>query len=223
MKRVHAGIGARNGIEAADLARVGITGPRRYLTGNKGFYKTFVRKDVGPEAAAIFAPTEPLHLKQMWLKAYCCCAANHAYIDLMMRLQARVGEIDAIEAGIQSMTDACVGIKNEHRYAPRNIEEMQYSLPVQMALAVLGRGNGYATHKSYLDGKLTLDGASDVIKIGKADRVECLARTRPALSSQLRGGCHRALSRRHTSAHVHATAPKACRRSPSLRKSIEIS
>ncbi|MEY4139740.1 MAG: hypothetical protein RLZZ371_1922 [Pseudomonadota bacterium] len=167
IKRAHAGMGARNGIEAAELARAGITGPRRYLTGNKGFYRTFIRKAIGHEVRSEFAPGQPLQLLQMWIKAYCCCGANHAYIDAMAGVQARAAEIETVQTRIQSMTDACVGIKNEHRYDPRNIEELQYALPVQMALAALGKGNGYATHRSFLEGRLKLDEASDVIRLAR--------------------------------------------------------
>lgn len=171
IKRVHAGMGARNGIESAELARVGITGPRRYLTGNKGFYRTFIRKAIGDEVRGEFAHGQPLQLKQLWIKAYCCCGANHAYIEAMVRVQPRVDEIETVETLIQSMTDACVGIKNEHRYDPRNIEELQYALPVQMALAALGKGNGYATHRSFLQGELKLDEASDVIRLARRIRL----------------------------------------------------
>ena len=167
IKRVHAGIGARNGIESAELARVGITGPRRYLTGNKGFYRTFIRKPIGHETRSEFALEQPLQLKKMWIKAYCCCGANHAYIDAMAQVQARAAEIVAVDTNIQTMTDACVGTKNEHAYLPRNIEELQYALPVQMALAALGKGNGYATHRSFLQGELKLDEDSDVIRLAR--------------------------------------------------------
>lgn len=37
VKRVHAGIGTRNGIQAAKPAASGVTGPNDYLTGSKGF------------------------------------------------------------------------------------------------------------------------------------------------------------------------------------------
>lgn len=167
IKRVHAGIAARNGIESAELARAGITGPRRYLTGNKGFYRTFVRKEIGHEVRHEFALDQPLQLKKMWIKAYCSCGANHAYIDAMRQVQDRAADIVAVDTLIQSMTDACVGTKNEHGYLPRNIEELQYALPVQMALSALGKGNGYATHRSFLQGDLKLGEESDVI---------CLAR-----------------------------------------------
>jgi 2-methylcitrate dehydratase PrpD len=167
IKRVHAGIGARNGIESAELARAGITGPRRYLTGNKGFYRTFIRKTIGDELRSEFAPGMPLQLKQMWIKAYCSCGANHAYIDAMRQVQERSADIVAVDTQIQTMTDACVGTKNEHCYSPRNIEELQYALPVQMALSALGKGNGYATHRSFLQGDLKLDEESDVIRLAR--------------------------------------------------------
>ncbi len=167
IKRAHAGIAARNGIESAELARAGITGPRRYLTGNKGFYRTFIRKNIGHEARSEFSKEQPLLLKQMWIKAYCCCGANHAYIDAMKQVQPRVAEIAAIDTRIQGMTDACVGTKNEHAYLPRNIEELQYALPVQMALSALGMGNGYATHRAFLEGRLKLDESSDVIGLAR--------------------------------------------------------
>jgi 2-methylcitrate dehydratase PrpD len=35
IKRVHAGIGTRNGMLSADMARAGITGPRAFLSGSK--------------------------------------------------------------------------------------------------------------------------------------------------------------------------------------------
>jgi 2-methylcitrate dehydratase PrpD len=54
IKRVHAGIAVRNGIESAELARAGITGPLRFLTGNRGLYRNFCRKTVGDEAVPDF-------------------------------------------------------------------------------------------------------------------------------------------------------------------------
>jgi 2-methylcitrate dehydratase PrpD len=172
IKRVHAGIGARNGIESADLARAGITGPRRFLTGNRGLYRTFIRKEVGMEAAQTFALTEPLKISGLSFKPYCCCAATHAYIDAMATIRAKASEIVAVDARIQTMTDAIVGNRNAHIYQPRNIEELQYSLPVQMALSALGRGNGYKAHRDYLEGRLSLAPESEVIGLARNIKLE---------------------------------------------------
>ena len=76
IKRVHAGMAVRNGIESAELARAGITGPPRLLTGDRGLYRKFIRKAVGDEARTDFLPGAPLMLRKLMFKAYCCCAAN---------------------------------------------------------------------------------------------------------------------------------------------------
>ncbi|TAM66234.1 MAG: MmgE/PrpD family protein [Microbacteriaceae bacterium] len=165
IKRAHAGISARNGMESVDLAVAGVTGPRRFLTGDRGFYKMFSDTEVGDDAQEIFSRSNPLSLVRMSMKPYCCCAATHVYIDLMQGITARAREVQHIEARIQTMADAIVGNRNASIYQPQNIEEVQYSLPVEMALAVLGRGNGYATHRTLLDGELWNGGRSGVIDL----------------------------------------------------------
>ncbi len=154
IKRVHAGICVRNGIESAELARAGITGPRRFLTGNRGFYRMFSQKEVGDEAREIFAPETANFLPGLSYKPYCCCAGTFPFIEAMERFKARAADIDYVDTKIQTMTDAIVGTRNAQIYNPRNIEELQYSLPAQMALAVLGEGNGYRSHRAFLEGRL---------------------------------------------------------------------
>jgi 2-methylcitrate dehydratase PrpD len=154
IKRVHAGICVRNGIESAELARAGITGPRRFLTGNRGLYKMFTHKEISDDAREIFAPGTTNFMPGLSFKPYCCCAATFPFIESMERFKSRAAEIDYVDAKIQTMTDSIVGTRNAQIYNPRNIEELQYSLPGQMALAVLGEGNGYKSHRAFLEGHL---------------------------------------------------------------------
>ncbi|EER60282.1 MmgE/PrpD family protein [Acidovorax delafieldii 2AN] len=167
IKRAHAGMAARNGVEAVDLARAGITGPRRFLTGDRGLYRTFIRKVVTDEARGDFLPGQPLQISQLSFKAYCCCAANHAYIEGMAGVRSRAGSIESVEARIQTMSDAIVGTRNAHIYQPRNIEELQYSLPTQMALSALGLGNGYRVHRDFLEGRLQLTPESEALQFAR--------------------------------------------------------
>jgi 2-methylcitrate dehydratase PrpD len=167
IKRAHAGLAVRNGIESVQLAQAGITGPRRFLTGDRGLYRTFIRKTVTDEARVDFLPGAPLTLPNMSFKAYCCCAATHPYIEVMAQVQNRAAEIASVEARIQTMTDAIVGNRNAHIYGPRNIEELQYSLPAQMALSALGKGNGYRTHLDFLEGRLDLSPESEPIRLAR--------------------------------------------------------
>jgi 2-methylcitrate dehydratase PrpD len=165
VKRVHAGMGVRNGVASAGLARSGITGPRRFLTGNKGFYNTFVQMKIGPEAAVDFALDRKLQIEHPWLKPYCACGATHPFIDAMRQVISKPSDIERIELRIQSKTDSIVGSKNANNFAPRNIEELQFSLSVQIALALLGKGNGYRIHRDFLNGAVDLAPKSELLDL----------------------------------------------------------
>ncbi|REF73310.1 MmgE/PrpD family protein [Paracoccus versutus] len=163
IKRVHAGLAVRNGIESARLARVGITGPKRYLTGPKGFYRAFIRRDVMlDDARKAFAPDEPLRIPGMWLKPYCCCGAVHAYIDALRMVSDRVDEISSIDVHVQAMTRTLSDNPVAQQNGTANIEELQFSMALQLGLAALGMGNGYATHRAFLDGKIDIGPDSPV-------------------------------------------------------------
>lgn len=156
IKRVHAGIGTRNGMVAADMAAAGITGPRAFLSGNKGFFRSFVQRGTGTDAEARFAIGEPFQIATVWLKAYCACYCTHAYIDAVRPFAARVGDIETVEARINPAFDVVVGTANANAFKPRNIEHVQFSLPVQLAFALLGLGNGYRVHRDYLAGQVDM-------------------------------------------------------------------
>jgi len=167
IKRAHAGMAVRNGIEAAELARAGVTGPQRWLTGRRGLYATFIRKVVTDEARGDFALDAPLTLPGLSFKAYCSCACTHPFIEAGKALAPRAGEIESIDVQLQTMVDSIVGTRNENIYQPRNIEELQYSLPAQMALAATGLGNGYRAHLDFLEGRLQLPPDSPAIQLAR--------------------------------------------------------
>lgn len=156
IKRVHAGIGTRNGMAAADLAQAGLTGPRAFLTGPKGFFRTFIGQPVGQNALERFALDRPLEIGTAWLKAYCSCYCTHSYIDAVQPYESRHQEIERIEARITPAFNVVVGTANASAFDPQNIEHVQYSLPAQMAFAILGLGNGYRVHHDYMDGKVDM-------------------------------------------------------------------
>ncbi len=172
IKRAHAGLAVRNGIESAELARAGVTGPQRWLTGRRGLYATFIRKQVTDEARSVFTLDAPLTLPGLSFKAYCACACTHPFIEAGAVLRSRAQEIESIDVKLQTMVDAIVGTGNENIFQPRNIEELQYSLPTQMALAATGKGNGYRTHLDFLEGRLQLPPESEVILLARKMKLE---------------------------------------------------
>ena len=89
-------------------------------------------------------------------KRYCCCGANHASIDILSDYAGRLDEIESVTLRIPKLANTMVGSVNSNAYTPANIEQVQFSLPVQAAFALLGYGNGYQSHMDYLEDKLDM-------------------------------------------------------------------
>ena len=164
IKRVHAGIGTKNGMAAADLAQAGLTGPRAFLSGPKGFFRTFIGRPVIDSAVERFSLDKPLQIGTVWLKAYCSCYCTHSYIDAVRPHATRLAEIERVEARITPAFNVVVGTANASAFAPENIEHIQYSLPAQVAFALLGLGNGYQVHRDYLRGKVDMAPVLDLAR-----------------------------------------------------------
>ncbi|VWB18431.1 MmgE/PrpD family protein [Burkholderia lata] len=180
IKRIHAGIGTRNGMAAADMARAGITGPRAFLSGNKGFFRTLLQRQAGDAAERRFVIDRPFEIGTVWLKAYCACYCTHAYIDALRPFAARRDEIADIHLKITPHFNVVVGTANANAYEPKNIEHVQFSLPIQAAFTLLGHGNGYPVHRDYLAGKVDM---APVIEIARSIRIT----EAPALEKQYPG------------------------------------
>lgn len=180
IKRIHAGIGTKNGMAAADMAHAGITGPRAFLSGNKGFFKTFLQRTAGDAPEQRFAPGRPFEVATVWLKAYCACYCTHAYIDALRPFAARRAEVAGVHLKITPHFNVVVGTANANAYTPQNIEHVQYSLPIQAALSLHGMGNGYLVHRDYLQGKVDL---APVIATARSIRIT----EEPALEKQYPG------------------------------------
>ena len=170
VKRVHAGIGAQNGIRAVRLASRGVTGPDRYLTGNKGAFRAFAGVEPpGPDPETF--GRERLEIHDTWLKLHSCCGCTHAYLDCLDEIDpaSDPDRIDRVEARVQPSTDSIVGTQNENLYEPTSIEEAQFNLPFELALAILGWGNGVESHRALVAGDRRYD---DPALRATMDRIE---------------------------------------------------
>ena len=164
VKRVHPGIGVRGGMMAAQLAQAGITGPRAFLSGVRGFYKAFLQRGPAEDAAQRFAFDARFEIFRGGYKRYCCCGANHASVDILAAYAPQLGEIETVTLRIPKLVNGMVGLANAGVYTPGNIEQVQFSLPVQAAFALLGIGNGYGAHLGYLEGTV------DMARVGTVAR-----------------------------------------------------
>jgi 2-methylcitrate dehydratase PrpD len=83
--RVIQGWVAQTGIECAELARVGITGPENFLTGVYGFAHLFGRGELDPESVTISIGSE-WRMNQITFKKYPSCGATQGMTELSLEL-----------------------------------------------------------------------------------------------------------------------------------------
>lgn len=135
-KPLHAGLAARNAVEAAALAACGMTGRPDILEAPQGFRELFGGPDAtGWDGVAIGAP-HVIESEGLMPKRHPCCGSTHNAVDIVLDLKAQHGfaadEVTAVET--------LVGIVNRRNLAyPDPVDEMQarFSMQYCIALALL--------------------------------------------------------------------------------------
>lgn len=152
VKRVHAGIAARGGIQAAMLARLGLTGPPTIIEGKRGFCRVFadhydmdlITKDLGTD----------FKIMRVWFKMYPCVATVQGVIDTLAKIieqhKLRPDEVEEIQVGISETSLSHGGAI----YEPNDVASAQFSLPFSLALRLLKNHNDLSL---YMDSKLWTD------------------------------------------------------------------
>ena len=143
-KRLHPGLAAQNGIQAAILAAEGFRGPSRILEGRDGFLAGYSRRPL-PDLLTIHLGQsfEILHTS---VKPHACCRYMQGPIDAILALvqehdiqpaQVRQVEIAVLEAGWPLVVEP-----QAQKYDPRSVVEAQFSMPYGAAVAVIDRSAG---------------------------------------------------------------------------------
>jgi 2-methylcitrate dehydratase PrpD len=138
-KRMHPGIAARNGIEAALLASDGFTGPRRILEGRDGFLHAYSR-DPAPErlTAGLGDSYEILHTA---VKPHACCRYMQgpidAVLDLVREHAIQPEEIREIKIAVLEAGWGIIAEPREQKYNPRSVVDAQFSMPFGAAVAAI--------------------------------------------------------------------------------------
>jgi len=139
--RMMMGFGVRNGITAAHLAQLGVTGVHKYLTGEFGIYPLLYRdiaynldwleRDLGSSFTGA----------DLGFKAYPCCAVIHAVLDSVLGLGADSPDPATVESvkvyGNPRMKIAAEPVALRKR--PQNDVDCQFSIPWAVACALVDR------------------------------------------------------------------------------------
>ncbi len=138
-KRIHPGLAAQNGIQAALLAQEGFIGPLHILEGRDGFLHGYSRHPIAERLTDGLG--ESFEILRTAVKPHACCRYMQGPIDAILGIM-RENPIDAAQiARIEvSMLEAGWGIVCEPRakkYHPEGIVDAQFSMPFGAAVAVL--------------------------------------------------------------------------------------
>lgn len=131
-KHLHAGRAAEAGVLAADLARLGFTGPPAILEGQKGFFRATCA-DADPSRVTA-DPDAPWQLHLTSIKPYPSCRHTHPAIDAARALAAAIATaghvVDVEVVTYQAALDVC------DRPHPTTDYEAKFSLQHAVAVAL---------------------------------------------------------------------------------------
>ncbi len=141
VKRMQPGFAACSGVMSAFLAKAGITGGRRFLTGPYGFYNLYEQGDYHPEAV-VDQLGRAFPVSELSIKPYPCCRMTHSSIDLALALREKIENrpdlIEDITVTASEMVKTMVGRPLEFGTNPQ--VDAQFSIPYTVS-AALCRGD----------------------------------------------------------------------------------
>jgi len=138
-KRIHPGLAAQNGIQAALLAQEGFIGPLHILEGRDGFLHGYSRHPLAGRLTDGLG--ESFEILRTAVKPHACCRYMQGPIDAILQIMhehtidaARITtiEIAMLEAGWGIVCEPCA-----KKYQPESIVDAQFSMPFGAAVAVL--------------------------------------------------------------------------------------
>lgn len=181
VKRVHCGWAAHAGVVAADLARLGLTGPPTVFEGRFGFFQAFCGAHFDADGV-VAALTEGLgrrwELSRLFIKPYPCNHFTHAGVDAAMRLRRRgvdPARISRLTLGVPAPVLRTIAEPAAEKAHPRSGYHAAFSGPYTVAAGLLARpgapGHGLGVfHEDFTD-----EAAADPARLDLAARVTCVA------------------------------------------------
>ena len=143
-KRLHPGLAAQNGIQAALLAAEGFRGPTRILEGRDGFLNAYSRKPLFELLTADLGRS--FEILGTAVKPHACCRYMQGPIDAIIALvrehDIQPGQVRRIELAVLEAGWPLVVEPRAQKYDPRSIVEAQFSMPFGAAVAVIDRAAG---------------------------------------------------------------------------------
>ena len=145
VKPLHAGLAARNGVLAAQLAKAGMVASSAAIDGAQGFLAAMDSERLSlDEVAADLGERWELLDTGITIKLYPSCAGTHPTLDALLDLKRREGfsseDVDAIEIGVDPIVPTILIYDR-----PASGLEGKFSMPFCAAAAVVNGSVGLET------------------------------------------------------------------------------
>src|SRR4029077_3379776 len=140
IKRLHAGHAAREGIQAALLAELGVQGPPNVIEARDGFMQAFAFGRSDKARAVTLPPDVPFGITDCYIKPYACCRHIQPAVEALFGLM----NDEKIDAGeIRHVDVDTYGIAAEHAHTGwDDYASAQLSFPYLIGVALRFRAIG---------------------------------------------------------------------------------
>src|SRR6056297_1896214 len=144
IKRLHAGLAARNGVQAAQMADVGLGAPYEAITGRYGFLALYAAAEPDLEELK-GSDARPRIIHDIILKPYASCGLLHATVDALeialADLEVTAEAIEGIRIGVQQKA-----IDQHMERRPVSAMSAQYSLPFVVGATLTAGALDYSVY-----------------------------------------------------------------------------
>ncbi len=145
-KRIHPGLAAQNGIQAALLAAEGFTGPQRILEGRDGFLHGYSRNPIAERLTAGLG--ESFEILHTAVKPHACCRYMQGPIDAVLAIlreeNIQASDIHRIQIAVLEAGWGIVSEPKERKFNPESVVDAQFSMPFGAAVAAIDGAAGLA-------------------------------------------------------------------------------
>lgn len=164
VKRLHAGLGSRGGVQCAILANKGLTGPRTVFEGRRGIVQAFRGPDANPQNIVNGLGKDDYQITRNIFKFYPCNISIHTSLDALNMVMARHPidhrDVKEINVGVNSNLAHYTTITR-----PNDVIGAQFSLAFGFGLRlVTGKTDDeYEYFEDYLNPRKWTD--ADILRI----------------------------------------------------------
>jgi 2-methylcitrate dehydratase PrpD len=164
-RSIYPAFAAQAGVQAALLARAGMSGPEGALDGAAGLFRIYLGSDPAPGQVSALLDFSHWHSLDVQIKPWPCCRLSHPYVAAAMEVRKSLAAdaVAQVRASVNaSAARLCRPLAQRRR--PQTLQDAKYSIPFMTAYALV--------HGAPVLGGLNEEAVGDARVLELAARIE---------------------------------------------------